>query len=1080
MMAGDDDRDALPTWRSLGPSHESAETDASLLSACADSFGFGGDDAIDLPVGTDLGGVTIVRLLAEGGMGRVYEGRQQAPSRPVAVKVLRNGLTNRATARRFAQEAQLLARLRHPHIAQVHTLGEYRHGGVTLPFFVLELVEAALPIDRFVTERQLAVRERVKLMQRVAEAVAHGHRLGVVHRDLKPGNILVGADGEPKVIDFGVARFTDVDLAWATIQTEAGRIVGTLRYMSPEQFDGDVTRISAATDVYALGLVLHELLTGSLPYEVRGKPLAAAARIVRDQEAEAERSIPRALVGAAGVAAGAARQLAAVVEKCLRKRPDDRYAAADQLAAELDRWLADAPVLARPASRIERAGRWARRHSLPLTAAILAALVLAAGTAAIVSSARARLQRDVARRTLEEKQAESYYALLERVAAAARRRNVADAARLLERARDAGRVVPGLPIELDCLAAGLDDAIAVTACHAGAVRAVAASPDGGRLVTGADDGSVGFWEVLAGSAGREVARMPGHAAAVWSAAIAPDGRRAATGAEDGTVIVWDMATATVSRRLGGHTKAVYGVCFCPGDDTLATASGDGTVQIADTASGAILRTIRPAWRPGATDRNVYGLAFAPDGSRLAAACGDQLVRLWDPRSGEHLADMAGHARRVFAVAFAPDGRQLASASEDGTARIWSGSDRDALAFRHPLRVNGVAWTSEGSELATVSADGVVRLWDARRTTAADRHPIRALAGHRGPVWGITRLPREQFATVSSDGTMRVWDPLQADDGVLRCGEGPAAGVRGVACSPDGRLVATATADGCVRLWGQDATAGVRDLPTVRTRVNAVAFSPAGDLLAAAGGDGVVRVCRAGDGGWCGERRLHDGPAFAVAFSPDGRWLATAGGERDGLAAEAGAVKVVDAGLGAAATVELPHPARAHAAAWSADGRQLATACADGLARIWDAASGELVGTYTGHKDDVNWVAWSPDGGQLATASSDGTVRLWEIDGGAVLEVFREPVGQVWEVAFSPDGTRLAGVAADGCLHLWQVETRRHLLAIPGHDGAAWAVAFAPGGRTIVTGADDGTAKLWGLAPAAIHRLRSDAPSVNGR
>jgi WD40 repeat protein len=1080
MMAGDDDRNALPTRRANWASNGPGEKDSSLLSACADSFGFGGDDAIDLPVGTDLGGVTIVRLLAEGGMGRVYEGRQQAPSRPVAVKVLRNGLTNRATARRFAQEAQLLARLRHPHIAQVHTLGEYRHEGLTLPFFVLELVEGALPIDRFVADRQLSVRERVKLMQRVAEAVAHGHRLGVVHRDLKPGNILVGLDGEPKVIDFGVARFTDVDLAWATIQTEAGRIVGTLRYMSPEQFDGDVTRISAATDVYALGLVLHELLTGSLPYEVRGKPLAAAARIVRDQEAEAERSIPRALVGAAGIAAGAARRLAAVVEKCLRKRPDDRYVAADLLAAELDRWLAGETVLARPASPVERAGRWARRRSLPLTAAILATLVLAAGTAAVVSSARARQQRDVARRTLEEKQTESYYALLERVAAAARRRNVADAARLLERARAVGGVVPGHPLELDCLAAELDDAIAVMECHDGSVRAVAASPDGRRLVTGADDGRIGFWEMDESRGGRQVAVVTGHEAPVWSAAIGADGRRAVTAAEDGTAIVWEIATAAVARRLAGHAKAIYGVCIAPAGDMIATASGDGTVQLFDAASGAIVRTIRPAWRPGATDRNVYGVAFAPDGSRLAAACGDQMVRLWDPRSGGHVADIAGHGRRVFAVAFAPDGTQLASASEDGTARIWRGSETATTVLKHPLRVNAVSWTADGSELATVSADGVVRLWDGHQMTAGDPHPIRVLAGHRGAIWGITRLPREQFATVSTDGTMRVWDPLQADDGVLRCGEGPAAGVRGVACSPDGQLIATATADGRVRLWGQDATADVRDLPAVRSRVNAVAFSPAGDLLAAGAGDGVVRVCHTSAGGWCGERRLHDGPAFAVAFSPDGRWLATAGGERDGQAAEAGAVKVVDAGLGAAATVELPHPARAHAAAWSADGRQLATACADGLARIWDVASGELVATFTGHQDDVNWVAWSPQGGQLATAASDGTVRLWEVDGGAMLEVFREPVGQVWEVAFSPDGTRLAGVAADGCLHLWHVDTRRHLLAIPGHDGAAWALAFAADGRTIVTGADDGTARLWGLAPAAIHRLRAGAPSVSGR
>jgi len=165
------------------------------LSGQADSFGFDAEEIVDFAAGSDLGGVTIVRLLGEGGMGRVYEARQQSPDRPVAVKVLRHGFASRAMMRRFEQEAHLLARLRHPHIAQVHTAGTCRHGGGSVPFFVMELVEGALPIERFVRDRGVSVRQRVALLRRVAGAVAYGHRLGIVHRDLKPGNILVGADG---------------------------------------------------------------------------------------------------------------------------------------------------------------------------------------------------------------------------------------------------------------------------------------------------------------------------------------------------------------------------------------------------------------------------------------------------------------------------------------------------------------------------------------------------------------------------------------------------------------------------------------------------------------------------------------------------------------------------------------------------------------------------------------------------------------------------------------------------------------------------------------------------------------------
>ena len=272
-----------PQDSSLNTARGDRATDgSSCLSGQADSFGFEGDGLVDLAVGADLGGVTIVRLLAEGGMGRVYEGRQQAPSRAVAVKVLRNGLASPALMRQFEQEAHLLARLRHPHIAQVHTLGTWRYGGVVLPFFVMELVEAAQAIDCHARDHRLPMRQRVDLMRRVAAAVAYGHALGVVHRDLKPGNILVGADGEPKVIDFGVARATDVDRALATLQTDAGQIVGTLRYMSPEQIDEHSGQIGPWTDVYALGLVLHEVLSGDLPYDVRGQPIMVAARIIRE------------------------------------------------------------------------------------------------------------------------------------------------------------------------------------------------------------------------------------------------------------------------------------------------------------------------------------------------------------------------------------------------------------------------------------------------------------------------------------------------------------------------------------------------------------------------------------------------------------------------------------------------------------------------------------------------------------------------------------------------------------------------------------------------------------------------------
>jgi hypothetical protein len=342
-----------------------------LLSARSTDFGFGADDATpssDPLVGRDLGVAVIVRLIAQGGMGRVYEARQRSPTRTVAVKVMRPGHRSASSTQRFRREADLLARLRHPGIAHIYVAGSFTIGGDETPYFVMEFVPEAEPLVKACDRRGLDVRRRLELFRDVCRAVAHGHEAGIVHRDLKPGNILVAGDGRPKVIDFGIARLEEDD---AGACTETGGFFGTRAYMSPEQCDGDT--IDARSDVYSLGVVLHELLTGSLPYDLGGKSLAEAARIVR------EAAVPRLQVGDGPLSRG----IDAVAAKCLAKRPADRYAAAGLVADDVERLLGGLPTTARRPGPLAAGRGWVRRHPT-ISAGAVAAVVSAVIAVSIV------------------------------------------------------------------------------------------------------------------------------------------------------------------------------------------------------------------------------------------------------------------------------------------------------------------------------------------------------------------------------------------------------------------------------------------------------------------------------------------------------------------------------------------------------------------------------------------------------------------------------------------------------------------------------------------------------------------------
>ncbi len=338
--------------------------------------------------GRRIGAYDVTRLIATGGMGTVFEARQDHPHRTVALKVMRSAVNSKEAQRRFRYEAELLGRLRHPHIAQIFEAGIHREGAADVPYFAMEFVPDATTLTEFAESRALDARARLALFIKVCDAVQHGHEKGVIHRDLKPANILVDASGEPKVIDFGVARATHHDVPLTTVQTNIGQLVGTLAYMSPEQIGGNPDDVDTRSDVYSLGVILYELLAGRRLFEVAGKPMLDAARAIADGEPAPLGTIDRGFKG----------DLDTIVQTALFREKSRRYASAADLAADIRRYLNDEPISARPPTTLYQLRKFARRNRALVVGTAIAAVGLVVGaTAAVWKAVEATAERNHAR-----------------------------------------------------------------------------------------------------------------------------------------------------------------------------------------------------------------------------------------------------------------------------------------------------------------------------------------------------------------------------------------------------------------------------------------------------------------------------------------------------------------------------------------------------------------------------------------------------------------------------------------------------------------------------------------------------------
>ena len=1000
---------------------------------------------VEMPRVLVLPGYEVLEELGRGAMGVVYKARQVGLNRLVALKVVRTGVSAGVQQRtRFQLEVAALARLHHPHIVQIHEVGEFQG----LPFFAMDFHPGGT-LARKLRGQPLPPREAARMAINLGRAVQHAHEAGVIHRDLKPSNILLSADGTPRIADFGLAKHLDTPQG----PTCTGTVLGTPSYMAPEQASAQKSEIGTTSDVYALGAILYELLTGRPPFRA-ASATETMMHVITDAPVPPSR-----------LQVGLPRPLEVICLKCLAKAPARRYASACAFADDLERFLAGEPIQARPVSTAVRTLLWARRRP---AAALLLVLTAALGIGVLVSllwfaglqksrrletealgrqaeSARldAATGREAAQRIADqEADARSQAETQLQVAQRARQQAQRESAELfLERGRDL------------CERGDIRMGVVWTARGVGLAGSEPDLQRIGRI-------NVAGW-LQHFTPSMRTSLGVGHTIA---GAFSPDGKRVAT-AQGSAIQITDLATmknlSSVPLKNTART-----LVWSRDSRFIAVGSGNGSVDNWGTAGQGFAEIVdadtgKLQGQPLMHPHTIRSLAIRPDGKVLLTGCQDGHARLWDLEGGK-LQKQLKLASAVAGVGFSHDGKHFMTVTNRndsagkyrGEVQLWEAAVGEPVPGRSFFTTIANAVEVRGDGRAVVVSGNDIEVWNTDLASADFGKQVgKAASGGR---WSVAVSGDSALvATCGNDWRTRVYRTATGEQ------FGQTLVMNGwaflVAFSPDGKTLLTGDGDGAV-LW--DLTAPLPAVAELQVeRVHTMAFSPDRSRLAVALDGNRVQLFDARSGQAVGPVLQHPTGTPRLALGPDNKTLLTACYDRQ--------VRVWDGESG-----KLVHPKTwGHAAevdvvALSADGKMAVSGCRDGKAQLWNVTTGKPVGPPLPGTMELTAAAFSPDGQFVVLGDQGFQVRGYHVRNG---KPHGQPVrltGKPTALAVSRDGQRvLVGTSGDNVARMVDVNTGRPAGPLLLHKDAVLAVAFSPDERVVATGsgARDGTAKFWDTA-----------------